>query len=93
MDVLDKIKARGMNTISFYDNWGYHLSWPDSVDFSSGVLDLERLYDMAKGVGLFVSSRPGPCINGELNAGGLALWPITGKYGVFCDNSTEWTEA
>lgn len=92
LDILEKMKAIGFNTMSFYNNWGFHSPFPDVVDFESGAHDLGRLYEMCKDVGLWVSARPGPYINAELNAGGLALWTTTGEYGLR-DNSTEWTNA
>lgn len=95
LDVLEKMKAAGLNTVSFYDHWGYHAPWPgrDAVDFTTGAHDLARLYDMARDVGLYVSARPGPYINAELSGGGLALWATTGAYGRMRDNSTAWTQA
>lgn len=92
LDVLEKMKAIGFNTMSFYNHWGYHSPFPDVVDFETGAHDLERLYQMSKDVGLWVSARPGPYINAELNAGGLALWTTTTEHG-HRDNSTEWTKA
>ncbi|VUC37130.1 unnamed protein product [Clonostachys rosea] len=92
LDILEKMKAIGFNTMSFYNSWGYHSPYPNVVDFETGAHDLERLYKMSKDVGLWVSARPGPYANAELNAGGLALWTTTGAYGLR-DNSTTWTSA
>lgn len=68
VDILEKIKASGMNTMSFYNHWGFHMpaSTPESLDFESGAHDLGRLYEIAKELGLFVHARPGPYINAEL---------------------------
>jgi beta-galactosidase len=85
-------QASGMNTMSFYNHWGFHMptSDPDSLDFESGAHDLGRLYEIAKELGLFVHTRPGPYINAELNAGGMPLWITTGEYGALRDNNTAW---
>ncbi|KAF6808249.1 putative beta-galactosidase b [Colletotrichum sojae] len=93
LDVLEKTKAAGLNTVSFYSHWGYHAAFPSAVDFSTGAHNLSRLYSMARDVGLYVSARPGPYINAELSGGGLALWATTGEYGRMRDNSTSWTQA
>ncbi|KAL2847768.1 glycoside hydrolase superfamily [Aspergillus pseudoustus] len=92
VDIMEKIKAAGLNTMSFYNHWGFHMSTsdPDSVDFESGAHDLARLYDIAKELGLFIHARPGPYINAELNAGGMALWVTTGEFGSLRDNNTAW---
>ncbi|KAL3483498.1 glycoside hydrolase superfamily [Aspergillus germanicus] len=92
VDIMEKIKASGMNTMSFYNHWGFHMptSDPDSLDFESGAHDLGRLYEIAKELGLFVHARPGPYINAELNAGGMPLWITTGEYGALRDNNTAW---
>ncbi|KAH7125967.1 glycoside hydrolase superfamily [Dactylonectria macrodidyma] len=92
-DILDKIKAMGMNTMSFYNHWGFHAPSADVVDFETGAHDIGRLYEMCKNTGLYVHVRPGPYINGELSAGGMPLWATTGAYGTFRDNSTEWQAA
>lgn len=92
-DLLEKIKAMGMNTMSFYNHWGFHAPFSDTLDFKTGAHDLARLYEYSKDTGLFVSARPGPYINGELNGGGLALWTTTGEYGELRDNSTQWRQA
>lgn len=92
VDIMEKIKASGMNTMSFYNHWGFHMPTSDaeSLDFHSGAHDLGRLYEVAKDLGLFVHSRPGPYINAELNAGGMPLWATTGEFGALRDNNTAW---
>ncbi|EXL69440.1 hypothetical protein FOPG_14620 [Fusarium oxysporum f. sp. conglutinans race 2 54008] len=82
-----------MNTLSFYNHWGFHAPWPDAVKFEGGAHDIARLYEISQNVGLWCSARPGPYINAGLNGGGHALWSTTGEYGTVRDNSTKWTVA
>src|SRR3954463_16424715 len=69
-DVLEKMKAEGYNTVSIYFDWGYHSPKQGAYDFS-GVRDMDKVLDIAQQVGLYVIARPGPYINGELDAGGF----------------------
>jgi beta-galactosidase len=92
-DVLQKIKAAGLRMVSIYTHWGFHAPTPDTVDFGSGPHNLTRFFAMAKEVGLYVQLRPGPYINGELSAGGMALWATTGEYGTLRSNGTAYTNA
>ncbi|KAL4733988.1 glycoside hydrolase superfamily [Aspergillus similis] len=93
VDVMEKIKAMGLNTVSFYSHWGYHAPTNDTLDFETGAHDIERIYKIAKEVGLFVHARPGPYINAETNAGGMPLWFTTGEYGDLRNNDTVFTAA
>jgi hypothetical protein len=72
-DVLQKIKASGLNTVSIYFAWGYHSAKPGHYDFST-VRNVERALEMAEEEGLYVIARPGPYVNAELSAGGLPGW-------------------
>lgn len=92
-DILQKIKAMGLNTASFYSHWGYHAPSADTLNFETGGHDLVRIYEMAKEIGLYVNPRPGPYINAELSAGGMPLWVTTGEYGRLRDNDTRWRGA
>lgn len=69
-DILQKIKAAGLNSFTFYAHWGYHAPNPDTVDFTNGAHNYSRLYELAKEIGLYVLVRPGPYINAEASAGG-----------------------
>ncbi|KAL4753695.1 glycoside hydrolase superfamily [Aspergillus terricola var. indicus] len=93
VDVMEKIKAMGLNTASFYSHWGYHAPTNDTLDFETGAHDIERIYKIAKEVGLFVHARPGPYINAETSAGGMPLWLTTGEYGDLRNNDTVFTAA
>ena len=75
-DVLQKMKAVGFNTVSFYFDWGYHSPAPGVYDFS-GVRDMDRLLDIADEAGLYVIARPGPYINAETDGGGFPAWLTT----------------
>jgi beta-galactosidase len=92
-DILQKIKAMGMRMVSIYTHWGFHASTPGHVDFNTGAHNLTRFLEMARDMGLYVLVRPGPYINGELSAGGMALWATTGAYGALRLNGTAYTEA
>jgi len=72
-DVLQKMKASGLNAVSFYFSWGYHSAKPGHYDFT-GVRNIERVIEMAKEEGLYVIARMGPYVNGELTAGGFPGW-------------------
>lgn len=72
-DVLQKIKASGLNTVALYFAWGYHSAKPGHYDFSS-VRNVERVLQMAAEEGLYVIVRPGPYVNAELSAGGFPGW-------------------
>jgi len=72
-DVLQKMKASGLNAVSFYFSWGYHSAKPGHYDFT-GVRNIERVIQMAQEEGLYVIARMGPYVNGELTAGGYPGW-------------------
>ena len=72
-DRFNKMKAGGYNCVDIYFNWNYHSPRQGVYDFSE-VRDVRKVLQAAKDVGLFVIARPGPFINGELNAGGLPFW-------------------
>ena len=75
-DVLEKMKAEGYDAVSIYFDWGYHSPKPGVYDFT-GVRNMDALLDIAQQVGLYVIARPGPYINGELDAGGFPGWLLT----------------
>ena len=73
IDRLQEMKAAGFNAVSIYFDWDYHSAAPGVYDFS-GVRDINRLLNDAQRVGLYVIARPGPYVNAETDAGGLAGW-------------------
>ncbi|PMD43524.1 glycoside hydrolase family 35 protein [Hyaloscypha variabilis F] len=93
IDILEKIKAAGFNTVSFYGNWGYHSAKDGVLDFESGAHNFTKLFDLAKQVGLYIFFRPGPYVNAEATAGGFPGWLTTGAYGALRNNDTRYTEA
>ncbi|RDW75679.1 hypothetical protein BP5796_06500 [Coleophoma crateriformis] len=93
LDILQKVKAAGFNTVSFYGNWAYHSPKNGTVDFETGAHNFTRLFEITKQVGLYVLFRPGPYINAEASAGGFPGWLTTGEYGSTRNNDTRYTEA
>ncbi|TVY59690.1 putative beta-galactosidase C, partial [Lachnellula suecica] len=81
LDILHKFKANGFNAISVYFFWSYHSPSPGVYDFETSGKNIQRLFDYAKEVGLWVIARPGPYCNAETNGGGLALWGSDGSMG------------
>jgi beta-galactosidase GanA len=76
LDILQKMKASGYNAVCMYFNWSYHSAAPGVYDFT-GVRDMDLVLDMAAETGLYVLSRQGPYVNGELNGGGFPGWLTT----------------
>ena len=72
-DVLQKMRSNGYNAVSIYVNWSYHSCAPGQYDFT-GVRNLGRFLAVAAQVGIFVTVRPGPYINAEVDAGGFPGW-------------------
>lgn len=73
LDRFAKMKAGGYNAVDIYFNWNFHSQKQGEYDFT-GVKDVRKILQAAKEIGLFVIARPGPFINGEVNAGGLPFW-------------------
>jgi beta-galactosidase GanA len=84
-DVLQKMKANGYNGVSIYVDWSYHSPKPGVYDFS-GVRDLDKFFDIANELGIYVMVRPGPYINAETDAGGFPGW-LTTKAGTARTNN------
>jgi beta-galactosidase GanA len=74
-DVLQKMKASGFNTVSFYFDWNYHSPKRGELDFT-GIRDMERVITMAEDEGLYVITRVGPYVNAELARGGFPGWLV-----------------
>ncbi|GJJ10923.1 hypothetical protein Clacol_005152 [Clathrus columnatus] len=55
--------------------------------------DLQRLFDSVKAAGLFVVFRPGPYINAETTAGGIAHWATSQVSGELRTNATDYEAA
>ena len=62
LDVFQKIKALGLNAVSFYVHWGALEG--KSGDFSpEGVFDLKPFFEAATQAGIYLIARPGPYIS------------------------------
>lgn len=73
LDIFEKIKALGLNCVSFYVDWAILEGKPG--DYSAeGVLALEPFFDAAKEAGIYLIARPGPYINAEASGGGFPGW-------------------
>lgn len=64
-----------------YFYWNHHSSSEGAYDFETGGHNVQRLFDYAKEAGIYIIARPGPYANGELSAGGYALWAANGRLG------------
>ncbi|KAF2763002.1 beta-galactosidase precursor, partial [Pseudovirgaria hyperparasitica] len=100
LDVFQKFKANGLNTVSIYFFWSYHSPSRGVYDFESPGKDVQHLLDLAKQSGLYVIARPGPYCNAETSAGGYALWTTNGSGGKYRTNDenyrlawSEWVAA
>ena len=69
-DVLEKIKAAGLNTVSFHVHWAL-LEGTPGVFSVQGVFDLGEFFRAAKEVGVWLVARPGPYISMFLLLGGV----------------------
>lgn len=70
---MQKIKALGFNTVSFYTLWGLHNPSPGVLDFD-GWKDLQHFINAANDAGLWLIARPGPYIVSR-----TAVWHCTSR--------------
>ncbi|RXW18167.1 hypothetical protein EST38_g7685 [Candolleomyces aberdarensis] len=91
-DILQKAKAAGLNAISVYLHMGLTNPAPGVLDFES-FRALQPLYDAAKDAGIWIVLRPGPYINAETTAGGIAHWATSEVAGRLRTNDTSWRAA
>ncbi|MFL5823554.1 MAG: beta-galactosidase [Solirubrobacteraceae bacterium] len=91
MDVLQKLRAGGFNTVSLYFSWEYSSSTSGSYDLR-GIRDINRLLAMTQRAGLYVIARPGPYINAEVDAGGFPGW-LTRQLGAARTSAPDYTTA
>ncbi|KAK1968963.1 family 35 glycosyl hydrolase [Colletotrichum sublineola] len=73
LDILQKIKAAGYNSVSFYVNWALLEAKPGEVR-AEGIFALEPLFEAAEKAGLYLFARSGPYINAEVSGGGFPGW-------------------
>lgn len=74
-DVLQKVRASGLNSISIYVPWQLHEIEPGRFRFD-GRYDLERFLRLARDEHLYVMVRPGPYVQGEIDGGGYPYWML-----------------
>ncbi|WWC95589.1 hypothetical protein V866_002454 [Kwoniella sp. B9012] len=92
LDLLQRIKALGFNSISIYTFWGLNNPSQGVLDFE-GWKGFEPLLMMAREVGLWVVARPGPYINAEVTGGGIPAWVASLPDVKLRTNDTVYTEA
>jgi len=90
-DILQKVKAGGLNAVSVYTHWALLMPDNNTVDFDH-YRDLETLYRIAKEVGVWILLRPGPYINAETTGGGIPGWATLIK-GHLRTNATDFYDA
>ncbi|KAM5536272.1 hypothetical protein V8D89_010049 [Ganoderma adspersum] len=95
LDIFQKMVAAGLNAVRLKTKstiGGLTNPAPDVFDFEDWRA-LQPIFDAAKFAGIFVILRPGPYINAETTAGGLALWATSLVEGDVRVNTTSWNEA
>jgi beta-galactosidase GanA len=73
LDLFQKIKALGFNTVSFYVDWALLEGKPGKFR-ADGIFDLEPFFEAATKAGIYLLARPGPYINAEVSGGGFPGW-------------------
>jgi len=92
LDILQKVKAAGLNAVSVYTHWGLSNPAPGVIDFDS-FRALQPLFDAARTAGVWIILRPGPYINAETTAGGIAHWVTSQTKGTLRTNATDFHKA
>ncbi|KAL1710662.1 glycoside hydrolase family 35 protein [Schizophyllum commune] len=98
-DVLQKIRANGFNTVSFYTHWATHYPTPDTNggdgDFTEGTYrDVQLFIDQVKEAGLWLIARflTNSMIDAETTGGGYPGW-VGNIEGDLRTNNPAYTEA
>ncbi|KAM3086216.1 hypothetical protein ACMFMF_000170 [Clarireedia jacksonii] len=73
LDVFQKVKALGFNTVSFYVDWALLEGNPGHYT-AEGVFAWEPFFNAASEAGIYLIARPGPYINAEVSGGGFPGW-------------------
>ncbi|KAK8034885.1 hypothetical protein PG993_009880 [Apiospora rasikravindrae] len=73
LDVFQKVRALGFNTVSFYVDWALLEGNPGHFT-AEGVFALEPFFEAAQKAGIWLIARPGPYINAEVSGGGYPGW-------------------
>ena len=74
-DRVLKMKAAGMNCVTFYCVWLFHEPERGQWDFEGGH-DLGAFIDLIAEAGMFAVCRLGPFVHGEYRNGGLPQWLV-----------------
>ncbi|KAG7440311.1 glycoside hydrolase family 35 protein [Guyanagaster necrorhizus] len=90
-DILQKVKASGLNAVSVYVHMGLLNPSRGVVDFD-GFRALKPLYEAALDAGIWIVLRPG-YINAETSAGGIAHWATSEVAGTLRTSAPDWKEA
>ncbi|KAK0200111.1 glycoside hydrolase family 35 protein [Desarmillaria ectypa] len=90
-DILQKVKASGLNAVSVYVHMGLVNPSRGVVDFD-GFRALKPLYEAALDAGIWIVLRPG-YINAETSAGGIAHWATSEVAGTLRTSAPDWKEA
>ncbi|TGO61578.1 hypothetical protein BCON_0026g00220 [Botryotinia convoluta] len=93
LDIFQKFRANGFNTISVYFFWSYHEASKGKFDFETSGKNVQRVLDYAKEAGIWVIARAGPYCNAETNGGGFALWGSDGSLGTLRSNNAVYYES
>ncbi|KAJ4481275.1 glycoside hydrolase family 35 protein, partial [Lentinula aciculospora] len=95
VDILEKVKAAGLNSISVYTHMGLLNPSRGVTDFDDWR-DLQRLFYAAREVGVWITLRPGTSclyINAETTAGGIAHWITSEVAGTLRTNASDYRDA
>ncbi|KAL7931063.1 glycoside hydrolase family 35 protein [Trichoderma chlorosporum] len=91
LDLFQKIKALGFNTVSFYVDWALLEGKPGNFR-ADGIFDLEPFFEAATKAGIYLLARPGPYINAEVSGGGFPGWLQRVK-GILRTNASDYLHA
>ena len=92
LDIFQKMVAAGLNGVSIYIHMALTNPAPGVLDFDDWRA-LEPIWTAAEQAGIFVVLRPGPYINAETTAGGLALWSTSLTSSELRTNATDIEES
>ncbi|KAI0632367.1 glycoside hydrolase superfamily [Trametes polyzona] len=92
LDIFQKFVAAGLNAVSIYIHMGATNPAPGVLDFNDWRA-LKPMYDAAKLAGILIVLRPGPYINAETSAGGIAHWATSKVAGELRTNVSDWNAA
>ncbi|EJD38336.1 glycoside hydrolase family 35 protein [Auricularia subglabra TFB-10046 SS5] len=92
LDILEKMKAAGLNAVSIYIDWALVHPSPGTLDFE-GFRALQPFFEACMATGLWVVIRPGPYINAEVSGGGIPGWVTSEVQGHLRSNDSDFEAA